>query len=99
MAGAFLVLRCAGVLAASWGVLAVSRSGLGELLGKSAVLGACGIKVGFGSFGPDAESGACFFEHGEPGIGGDVEFVALEMGADADAGDFLGGWAWNQSAP
>ena len=78
VAGAFLVRRSAGALGGGVvGVVAVRCGCLGELFGKPLVLGAGGVQVGFGSFGPDARSGSGFFERGQPGVGDAPEFVAL----------------------
>ena len=62
-----------------------------ELLGERLVLGSCGVEVGFGSFGADAERGSCFFECGDAGVGGGAVLVALAAGVGSDEGDFLGG--------
>lgn len=66
-------------------------SGCGNLLGEALVLGACGVKVGFGSLGPDAQRLAGLFERGKPGVGGGVQLVALALGIGADTADLVGG--------
>jgi hypothetical protein len=71
----------------------------GELLGESLVVGACGVEVGFGSLGPDAQGGAGLFERGEPGVGGGVQLVALALAVGADAADFLGGLSLGSVGP
>jgi hypothetical protein len=61
-----------------------------ELFGKSLLFGSGGVEVGFCSFGADAEGGSCFFERGEPCVGGCVEFVAFALGVGPDEHDFFG---------
>jgi hypothetical protein len=54
------------------------------LFGESLVFGSCGVKVGFCSFGADAEGGSCFLERGEPGVCCGAVFVAFAPGVGSD---------------
>jgi hypothetical protein len=74
-----------------FGVLVGVGGCLVELLGESLVFGSCGVEVGFGSFGAEAERGSCFVERGDAGVGCGAVLVALAAGVGSDEGDFLRG--------
>jgi hypothetical protein len=48
-----------------------------ELLRESLMLGSCGVEVGFGPFGADAERGPCFLKRGDTGVGRGAVLVAF----------------------
>jgi hypothetical protein len=64
---------------------------LTELFAESLLFGSCGVEVGFGSLGADAEGGPCFFECGDAGVCGGPVLVALAAEVGSDESDFLGG--------
>jgi hypothetical protein len=61
---------------------------LGELLGEVLLFGSYGLKVGFCSFGADAEGGSYFFERDEAGVCCGAVFFAFTLGVGSDEGDF-----------
>jgi hypothetical protein len=61
-----------------------------ELFGTSVAVGSGSVEVGFCSFGADADGGSCFFQRGEPCVGGCVEFVAFALRVGPDECDFFG---------
>jgi hypothetical protein len=48
-----------------------------ELLRESLMLGSCGVEVGFGPFGADAERGPCFLKRDDTGVGRGAVLVAF----------------------
>ena len=74
----------------SWPGSALGAGCLGELFGKSLVFDACGVEVGFCSFGADAQGVAGLFQRGDAGVGGGGELVEFALVVGADAGDLVG---------
>jgi hypothetical protein len=64
---------------------------LDELFGKSLVLGAGGVKVGFRSLGADSLRVAGLFQRGDAGVGGGGELFQCVLVVGADTGGLIDG--------
>jgi hypothetical protein len=62
---------------------------LGELFGKSLVLDAGGVQVGFRSLGADSEGVAGLFQRGDAGVGIGSELFQCALVVGADTGGLV----------